>query len=309
VQPDPLARQQVVVDRLGEQRVAERVALGAHRDQHVAFDGRAKRPIQSAGVDVHHVREQLVRDPATSDRGGPDDDPGGVLELVEPDEEQIRQVGRQRRGAELGGGDQLLGEERVAFGARHDGLQGALRHRGGVQGANEGPDVGVGEGLQLEPGHGGQAGPLGDGLAQRMPAVQVVTAVRRDDRDSTVERPGEQEAQHLPRRLVGPVEVFDDEEQGLGDRELVERSMDGVEEVGPLDPLGFGVIAVGEEAPARHQAGDGGAGGDECLGEGGRVRREATEGFAEGEVREGAVAEVEAVSEDRTPPGRAGLVA
>ena len=52
VQPHPLAGQQVVVDRLGEQGVPEGVAVAADRHQHVALDGRAQRRVERAGLAV-----------------------------------------------------------------------------------------------------------------------------------------------------------------------------------------------------------------------------------------------------------------
>ena len=62
VQARPLAREQVVVDRLLEQRVAERVVLVAgtglgHQD--VLADGFAQRGVQGLGVDARRVHEQV----------------------------------------------------------------------------------------------------------------------------------------------------------------------------------------------------------------------------------------------------------
>ena len=100
--------------------------------------------------------------------------------------------------------------------------------------ADQGADVVVGQPAEVEPGDAGQPGPLGGGGAQRVPAVQVVAAVGRDDRDRGVEAAGEQEAEHLAGGPVGPVHVLDEEQQRRGPAEQLEGGVHGREQVGPV---------------------------------------------------------------------------
>ena len=120
VQLEPLGGQQVVVDRLGEQGVAELVAVLAPGLEHVVLDGGAQRGAQRDGVDTGHPLEQGVRHPAADDGGDPHDGLGGVVEPVDPDEQQPGEVAGVGTAALAGGGGELLGEERVALGPPGD---------------------------------------------------------------------------------------------------------------------------------------------------------------------------------------------
>ena len=120
MQPDPLAGQQVVVDGLAEQGVTKGVVPVAG-DQDVALDGCAQALVEGGVADVGGDRQQLVGDPATGDAGRADDLARGLVEPVEPDQQHLGEVGRQRVVVGAGGGaDQLLDEEGVAFGALDD---------------------------------------------------------------------------------------------------------------------------------------------------------------------------------------------
>ncbi len=263
VQPHPLTGQQVVVDRLGEQRVPERVALAAHGEQDVALDRGAQGDVQRTDLAVEDPLEQQVGDPAAGHGGGPDHQPGVVVELVEPDQQEVGKGLRQRARPQRGRLHQLLGEEGVALRPLDDAAHRPLGERVRVQRPDEGPDVVVGEPGQVEPGHARQPGPLGDGRTQGMAAVQVVAAVGRHDRDGGVEAAGEQEAEHLAGRPVGPVHVLDDEQQRSGAAQLLEGRVDRGEQVGPVEVLGVGVVdgagLLGQEPARRQQPGDDGA--------------------------------------------------
>ena len=58
VQPHPLAGQQVAVHRLGEQGVAEGVAVGVARDQHVGLDGGPDAAVELVGRQADDRGEQ-----------------------------------------------------------------------------------------------------------------------------------------------------------------------------------------------------------------------------------------------------------
>ena len=89
-------------------------------------------------------------DPPARDGRGADDQAGVLVEPVQPDEQQVGQPLRQGVGAELGGLDQLLGEERVALGARHDAAQRAVGQRRRVQHLHQVADVVVGQPAEVD---------------------------------------------------------------------------------------------------------------------------------------------------------------
>jgi hypothetical protein len=138
----PLAGQQVGVDGLGEQRVPEGVAVLVHRDEHVVLHCGAQCVVQRQRVERDDRGQLGVRDPPSRARGGPDHVGGGLVQRVEPDQQQVGEVVGQpaaRPGAHVIGAGawvrrlgELLGEERVALGALDDHLQLALLQRTGV---------------------------------------------------------------------------------------------------------------------------------------------------------------------------------
>ncbi len=98
VQPDPLARQQILVHGLGEQRVPERVAAPARGDlQDVRVEGIAQRGVQACGGQVDDGGEDVVRDPSARDGGDADDQARVVGEPVEPHEQQVGELPGQLR--------------------------------------------------------------------------------------------------------------------------------------------------------------------------------------------------------------------
>ena len=210
VQPDPLAGQQVVVHRLPQQRVPERVVPLAG-DEHVHLDRLPQALVERGRGESGGGGEHLVGDLAAGDARGPDDLPRVVVDPVEPDQQHVGEVVGQPATGSARGGDELLHEERVALGPLDDvGDLGLVEDPAEL--GDEGTDVGRRQGGQLQPVDAADPGPLGDLAAQGVAAVQVVGAVRRHDRDRAAERPGEQEAEHVARRLVGPVRVLDDQQ-------------------------------------------------------------------------------------------------
>ncbi|GAA1217655.1 hypothetical protein GCM10009646_01010 [Streptomyces aureus] len=82
--------------------------------------------------------------------------------------------------------------------------------------------VRVSQRVQFQPVDGGQPDQLGEQRPQRVTAVQIVRAVRGEDREPVAraarrgplqDTPAEQKAEQVARRLVRPVEVLDDQEK------------------------------------------------------------------------------------------------
>jgi hypothetical protein len=143
---------------------------------------------------------------------------------------------------------------------------------------------------------------VGTERPQRVPSVEVVAAVGRHDRDRRREASREQEAQHLARRLVGPVHVLDEHQQRGRLAQRGQSDVHRLEQPCSVEPLGVQLVGGGEHAPARHQSGDVGARLHHRLGHVRLLLDQPPEHLAEREVGQGAVAEVEAVSDHNPPP-------
>ena len=308
VQPYPLAGQQVVVDRLAEQGVPKGVAplVG---DQDVGLDGAPEAGVERGAVEVGRRGKHVVGDPAPGDARGPRHLAGGLVEPVEAHEQHVGQLGWDPAARSGRRPDELLDEERVALGPVDDvvDLLGTQLRR--VQLGDEGADVGRLQWLELEALDAAEPGPLRDLGAERVAAVQVVGAVRRDHRYRAVERPGEQEAEHVAGRMVGPVRVLDDQQHGRLLGGLFEQPVHGLEQVGTVQRGRLVVLVGGEDPPPRLEPGQGGVdagGGVDDVGQGGG---HPAEHLGEREVGQGAVAEVEAVSGEHLPAVGVGQVA
>ena len=170
VQPDPFTGQQVVVGRLGEQGVPERVRrlLG---DQDVRLHRLAQRFLQRRLGHPRYCRQLGVAHSATGRAGGPDHLPRGLVEPVDPGQQHPDQVVRQPT---VGAGrdtHQLLDEERVALGPRDDLGQLVLGHRVGMELGDQLAHGAVLERLEVQPLDAAEPQPLPDLRAERMPAV------------------------------------------------------------------------------------------------------------------------------------------
>ena len=97
VQANSLAWQQVPVHRLGQQRVAERVALALLGDQHLVGDRLTLSRLQLGAVQFAGAGEQFVPDPAASDRGHPNHLLGRRRQLLEAGQQDVGKRGRKRR--------------------------------------------------------------------------------------------------------------------------------------------------------------------------------------------------------------------
>jgi hypothetical protein len=235
---------------------------------------------------------------AVGDGGCPHEAARVLVETVEAHQQQVAQRLGQRAGLVVEPRvEQLLDEEGVARGALHDRLELVAGEPAGRAQAHQGGDIGVGERLELDAADAGQPHPLGDGLPQRVPAVQVVGPVAHDDVHGAAEPLREDVPDEMARGGVGPVRVLDDEQQRLVDREGVERADEGREQLGPLDPRPGGGRRPGQQRTERRET-PGQAVAD--------VVGQPCERLRERLVGQRAVAEVEAVAGHDAVTGLAG---
>ena len=76
--------------------MTEAVALGTG-DQQAAVDRRPQRPIEVGPVRPDDASEQLMADPATRHRHGPQDGSRIRVESVEMDQQEVGEIGREHQ--------------------------------------------------------------------------------------------------------------------------------------------------------------------------------------------------------------------
>ena len=90
---------------------------------------------------------------------------------------------------------------------------------------------------------------LGQPRQERMAAVELVGAEGHDQDDPVAPELADQERDRFARRRVGPVEVLDDEEDGVDLRQALEDAEDGIEQA-RLDRLGLDGVATRPAGPS-----------------------------------------------------------
>ena len=155
------------------------------------------RGVQLGLRDPGHAGEQPVGDLAASGRSEAGDLLAGGVELLEADEQEPGEVLSRARAPEGAGRRELLGEEGISFRALDNGLHLCLPELSGTEAADQLAHVLVGERREVQAVHRGESRPVREGGAQRVPPVQVVAAVRRDERDRRAEAPGEEQGQQV----------------------------------------------------------------------------------------------------------------
>jgi hypothetical protein len=308
VQPDPLAGQEVVVDRLAQEGVPEQVALLV-REQDVHLDGLAQSLVQTVGVEAGGLAEHVVGDAAAGDAGRAHHLAGLVVEPVEADQQHVGELRRDPATGTEGGPDELLDEERVALGPAHDVGDLVLLEMAGVQLVDEGADIGRLQWLELEALDAADPRPLRHLRPERVPSVEVVGAVRRHHGHRPVEGAGEQEAEHVAGRPVGPVGVLDDQEHRglLGGR--LEEEVHGLEQVGAVEGRTVARLVGAEHAAAGLEPAERRVDAGDVPDHIGEIVGQSAEHLGEREVRERAVAEVKTVPGEHLPALGVGQVA
>jgi len=232
VQRGPLARQQVLVDRLADERVAERIGAVGVRDQQLVRDSLAGALEQLGGGERAGGLQQRVTHRLLDDGGDPHDLLGGGGQALEAPEQRVAQRRRELACAVGGRGEQLLGVERVALGAGVEAV-GQLVVGRAVEDAGEllGHLVAA-EALERDPLHARHALELGQHRPQRVAAVQLVGAVGDDQAERLGARAAHEEDEEVARGGIRPVQVLEHERDRLLAAEPIEQGQKPLEDVG-----------------------------------------------------------------------------
>jgi hypothetical protein len=155
--------------------------------------------------------EQPVADARAGDRGDPQHRRGRRAQRLDAQDQRVDEVRRQpfaggRRG-------QLLGEERVALGAREEVVDEARVGPALEDAGQLGDDLIAREALDRHALDDRRALGLGQQRAQRVAAVELVGAVRRDEQHALAAGVAHEEGQEVARRAIGPVDVLEHEHE------------------------------------------------------------------------------------------------
>ena len=309
VQRAALARQQVAVDGLADQRVAERVGLARAGHDHLVRDRLAQAAQQVGLVEVRQRRQQPVAH-RVLDRDRAHDLLRGVGQPLHARDEQVAQRLGQLLAAVGGGGEQLLGVERVALAALEQAVGEVVGGRRVEDRGDLGGELVAAEALQPEPVDAGRALELGQQRPQRMAPVQLVGAVGDDQRQRLRARAAHEEGQEVARGLVGPVQVLEHQHDGLDAAEPLDQRQQRLEHarlVAAVAVLRGGV----RRAELRHQLRERGArGGRQPVGDVGaalgQLAGDRAQRVDQRRVRDRGAAQLQAVADEHARAGVAG---
>ena len=229
VQLGVLAREQVVVDDLAQERVAELVAPAGVGHDHVRLGGLAHDGAQLGAAQPAGVGEHVVRQDARG-REQPQHLLGGLAQALDPHHQRVAQRGRQPAAAVEPRREQLLGEQRVALAARVQALDELAVGRAAEDVLEQVGELVARQARQLDPARARVALELGEQRAQRVAAVQLVGAVGRDHEHALGPQAAGEEDEEGARRAVGPVDVLEHERERLLAAEQVEQRQQRLEQ-------------------------------------------------------------------------------
>ena len=260
MQPHALTGQEVAIDGLLQQRVAEGVAVGTVRHEDVVGDGLAQGFVELGGREPGRGAQEWIGHPPASDGRHPRDLLDGGRQPFQPCEQDVGELLGQRDpagtsllGHGVGSGQQLLGVVGVALGSAADVLDDGVRDLPAVQQPQVLGELGAVERGDVETFHPREPDELGEQGTQGMTPVQVVGAVGADDEKPLVGQPRQHEAQQVAGRGVGPVQVLE-HEQHRGDvvRHRVQCRQDGLVERHPLLGVVAGQLLHAAGEPLQH---------------------------------------------------------
>ena len=211
VQLAALAREEVVVQRLAQQRVAEHQPVVLRRDQHLLGDRLAQRRLQRLGIDAgDRADRRLVEPAAGGDRARGPLGLGG--QALDPQQERVAEALRRGAAAVHPRGQQLLGVQGISLAAGEQAVdERVVRRRAKDVGEHLGQLVAV-ERREFDPPHALEPLELGQQRAQRVAAMELVGAVRERRQHALAAQAARQEGRERPRRAVGPMHVLEDQQ-------------------------------------------------------------------------------------------------
>ena len=213
----PLGRQELVVGRLSQKRMSKRVGRSVEhldRNEDVRLDRLTHAGHERPGSQVDHGGQVVVGEPAADDGCRPNDRQGIGRQRCQPGTEDISQRWRDGRPALLARLGEHLDVEGQAARAFEHRVDLDRRRRPPEDPAELLLDLGAIERGQLDALDAADPPKLGEQAHQRMPALQVVGSVGRDQRDTLGGHVPDQEPDQVAGRAVRPLEVLDREHGG-----------------------------------------------------------------------------------------------
>ncbi|CAM5724493.1 hypothetical protein SVIOM74S_00696 [Streptomyces violarus] len=291
VQPRPLPGEQIRVDGLTGEGVPEGVRVVAPGDEQLPSHRLAQRRLQLLLGKPDRLPQQLVLHPAPGDGRGPQHLLRGVGQLLEADQQHVGEPAGHPAGLRVRRREQLLRVEGVPLGPLHDPPHRRLRQRTPFELPHQPGHIGIAQRPQLQPLDGGQPYQLREQRPQRMATVQVVRPVRGEHRQPVPQNtPAEQEPQQIPRRLVGPVQILQHEQQRRDIRHIGQQPRHPLEQPQPPVYVPSGIAPASEHPPDRGMSGQGGS---EPL-----VGGEHAQDLGERQIRQPHITEIHAVPGD-----------
>ena len=229
VQLAALAGQQIVVERLAQERVPEAEAALDVGDQHLLGHRLAQPALQGLTFDAgDRDQRRLVQSAAHRHR------PGHLLgrgrEALDPDHERVAQALRRRPAAVQPRRQQLLGVQRVALAAREQPLDQRPIGLGAEDVGQRLAELLAIKRLQLDAPRSLEPLQLGHQRAQRMPAMKFVAAVGKEHAETFLAQRVGQEGHERPGGAIGPVHVLQHQQHRRGLAEQVDQLDDGLEQ-------------------------------------------------------------------------------
>ena len=260
VQPGPLTGQEVVVDRLLEERVAECVALDPGRrvgDEDLPADAFAERLVEGRLVERRGGREEGRIDPLAGRRRHPQELLGRLGQVGRARQQHVAERVRQLGPAILARRhEELLAEERVAAGPDVDRIDECrVEVVPGDRAQLLGRFAPV-ERLEGQPLDAARPFELGQERQQRMTSMELVGAVREHEHDRGIAQVADEEAEQVARRAVGPVEVLHDEHDRRPGGHPLQEAEEQLEQTALARAVAQpGGRPLGHRAEVRHQPG------------------------------------------------------
>ncbi len=324
VQPHRLAGEEVGQHGFAEQGVPEAVAAVVVDDEEVVVDGLGERPLDLLRRELDDRCQPLVPHHAAGDGGHAQHLLRGGRSLLHPRHQDVGQRPRQCLVVHARG-QQLLGEERIALGPGDDVVERALGEPADLSGEplHQLPHRGGGQGRELDALDPGQPDELGEQGPQRVPPVQVLGAVGGDHEDRLVDQPGQQVPQQVAAGAVGPVQVFEHEQQRRRRSQLAQEMRGRLEQLqtavvhrlrgGPVGQRAAEVLPLPRWPDGRHGPGAGEQRGEHRVlprdGSQAGIGGDRPEQVDERKVGQTDVAQVDAVTGEHAQPGRGGATA